>query len=372
MGKGQNLRLHLKKIYYDPSHPAGFGSIEKLFSFAKRTYPSLKKSEVLDWLEGEETYTRHRPVRLNFQREKVRNAGIDVQWQADLSDLSSLKKHNDQFTFLLCVIDIFSKFAWVKALKNKNSTSMIRAFDQILKQSKRMPSRLQTDKGTEFLSGKFQTFLRKNKIAFFTTENPEVKAGMVERFQRTLKSRMWKYFYRNKTLRYRDVLDDLVRGYNRAHHRSIQMAPEEVTVANEATVSQRLYREQPSSMMTRKPRLRVGDSVRISKTRHVFTKGYKASWGGELFKIDSVIEFREIPVYRLTDAAGEKIAGTFYEYELTRVNIKGVDSRLWEIERILEEKTVNRTPMVLVKWKHYPSKFNSWIAASQLTKQARR
>jgi hypothetical protein len=296
--------------------------------------------------------------------------GIDIQWQADLSDLGSLKKHNDQFTFLLCVIDIFSKFAWVKPLKNKNSASMIRAFSQILKQSSRKPSRLQTDKGTEFLSSKFQALLRKNKIAFFTTENPETKASIVERFQRTLKSRMWKYFYRNKTLRYRDVLDKLVSGYNKAHHRSINMAPTEVTVQNEPRVAQRLYKE--PSLMTRKPRLRVGDSVRIAKTRHVFAKGYKASWGGELFKIDSVIEKREIPVYRLTDAAGENIAGTFYEHELTRVRLKGGDNRLWEIDRVLDKKTVNRKPMLFVKWKHYGEKFNSWIAAGQLKKQTLR
>jgi hypothetical protein len=102
----------------------------------------------------------HRPLRLRFPRERVFAPGIDLQWQADLSDLSALKRHNGQHKFLLCVIDVFSKYAWVRALKDKTGATLVRVFGQILRELKRSPRRLQTDKGTKFLNRKFQAFFR--------------------------------------------------------------------------------------------------------------------------------------------------------------------------------------------------------------------
>ena len=107
----------------------------------------------------------------------------------------------------------------------------------------RSPKSLQTDKGKEFKNTHFQTFLKSRGIHFFTTENPETKASIVERFQRTLKTRMWKFFTHRRTLRYVDVLQMFVHGYNNAYHRSIKRAPASVNVHNEALVSEALYGE---------------------------------------------------------------------------------------------------------------------------------
>ena len=141
---------------------------------------------------------------------------------------------------------------------------------------------------SSFKNKDFQNLLKSKKIYFFTTENPETKASIVERFQRTLKSRMWKYFTHHRTLRYVDVLPKLVEGYNHAYHRSIKRAPVLVTIQNEPEVSEILYGKNKSKFVRSK--LKVGDYVRINKTKRTFDKGYLPNWTQELFKIITVVK----------------------------------------------------------------------------------
>ena len=125
-------------------------------------------------------------------------------------------------------------------IKDKTGKTLVIAFKSVLK-SGQCPKCLQTDKGTEFKNKEFQNFLKTIKIHFFTMENPETKASIVERFQRTLKSRIWKYFTHHHTLRYVDILPNLVHGYIHAYHRSIKCAPVSMTLQNEPQVSENLY-----------------------------------------------------------------------------------------------------------------------------------
>ena len=155
--------------------------------------------------------------------------------------MQHLAKQNNNKKYLLCVIDVFSKFSWVIPILNKMGKTLIKAFQSIVQKSKRKPLSLQTDKGTEFKNKLFQQYLKKNQIHFFTTENPETKASIVERFQRTLKTRMWKYFTHKKTRCYIDVLNSLVKSYNHTFHRNIKSTPASVTKSNEAEISKNLY-----------------------------------------------------------------------------------------------------------------------------------
>ena len=111
--------------------------------------------------------------------------------------MSSLARFNKGYKFLLTCIDVFSKFAWVVPLKNKVGESLFNGFQSILEHG-RSPENLQIDKGTEFPNRNFQSLLKENSIHFFTT-NSELKASVVERFNRTLKTRMWKYFTAKNT-----------------------------------------------------------------------------------------------------------------------------------------------------------------------------
>ncbi|KAG8238536.1 hypothetical protein J437_LFUL018033 [Ladona fulva] len=161
----------LSKIYYDPAHPASFSSVEKLWRAVKS---EISKEQVRRWLESEESYTLRKPIRRKFPRNRYIVDNIDDLWQADLNDMRDLKSENVGYSYILTVIDVFSKYAWAIPLKTKTASDVIAAFKKIFSKSKRNPVNLQTDKGKEFLNSAFQAFLKTKDIGFYYTNNPGV------------------------------------------------------------------------------------------------------------------------------------------------------------------------------------------------------
>lgn len=355
----------MKDVYYDPSSPGAFGGKARLI----RELPGKRRAAAAaaeEWLQGQDTYTLHKPVRYKFPRRRVIVSGIDDQWQADLVDLQSLSRFNSGVRYLLTVIDVLSKYAWVRPLKSKRGSDLVAAFSSILDESQgRRPRKLQTDKGTEFLCGPFQALLKDRGIRFFTSENEDIKASVVERFNRTLKSRMWRYFTRARGRgSYLNVLQDLVASYNRSYHRSIRTEPISVTSQNSHSVWHVLY-DAPTAAPppAKKAKFKPGDRVRISKARRKFLdKGYKANWSEELFTVVGQRPGITPRVYQLRDDAGEPIKGSFYEPELQRVR----DKEIYLIEKVLKR----RGNKVLVRWTGYPPSFDSWIEREALVTDA--
>ena len=223
---------------------------------------------MVDWLAEQETYGLHKPFRRRFARRKIYSLGIDYLWQADLVDMSRLIEENDGYQYLLTVIDMFSNRAGVKKLKKKDGKSVTDAFEEIFATYK--PVKLQTDKGKEFLNTTFQRRLANLGIQFYVSQNQDIKARVVERFNLTFKTIMWKY-HSNSTS-YLDVLDELLHSYNRTRHRTIGCAPIEVTKENDSLIRERMYDKDVICRSTAK--FKVGGKVQINKTRRAFDKGY--------------------------------------------------------------------------------------------------
>ena len=202
--------------------------------------------------------------------------------------------------------------------------------------------------------------MKEEEIQLYNTYN-ETKASVVERVIRTLKTRMWRYFTAKKTMRYIDVLPDLVDSYNRSKHRSIQKKPINVTQNNEREVWHTLYGKRENEE-TVKYKFEIGDQVRISKMKRTFEKGYLPNFSKEIFTISQHIP-RQPPVYKLKDYDQEELSGTFYNEELQKV-IKEDD--VYEVEKILKKRGKGKNREVFVKWLGYPAKFNSWVPASQV------
>lgn len=318
----------------------------------------LPYNKVQNWLSGSDTYTLHKPIREKFLRRRVYVSDLDDQWQADVNDLSSISDDNDGFRYILTVIDCFSKYGWARAVKDKYSKTIAAAFKDILQTSNRKPRRLQTDKGKEFM-GEFKKMLQTNKIEHFTTENEQMKAQICERFNRTLKESMWRYFTHKNNKRYLEVLPDLVKAYNSRYHRSIGMAPNKVNYDTKDEVAHKLYDSEVTQ--TIKPKYRIGDKVRISKARQFLAKSYLGNWSREIFEITSV-KLTQPPVYHLKDYSDEAIKGTFYEPELQKVTAP----KVYKIREILKERRRKGRIQYLVSWEGYPSSFNQWITKAQL------
>lgn len=157
------------------------------------------------------------------------------------------------------------------------------------------------------------------------------------------------------SLRYIDHLDDIVKKYNNTYHRTIKMKPVQVNKRNEQLLLNTVYNYKRPLM---KPKFSIGDYVRVSKTRYVFTRGFHPSWSAELFRVHSIN--RKYPVtYRLTDYYGkEVIEGAFYEAELQKTRNKN----LHLVEKILKR----RGNKVLVRWFGYGEENDSWEKASDV------
>ena len=162
----------------------------------------------------------------------------------------------------------------------------MKAFNKILKTG-RKPKYLWSDKGVEFYNKGFKTLLEEEGIILYSTEN-EKKSSVVERWNRTIKNNLWKYFTASNSTSYIDQLHALLDKYNKTKHRSIKMTPEEASrKENEDKVYLNLYGEEISQKGV--PKFKVGDKVRISKyKRKVFDKGYTPNWTEEIFVVDKI------------------------------------------------------------------------------------
>ncbi len=348
------MDTYLSSVYYNPKRTGGFGGVERLYNDVKKDGKfDVSRSQIEKWLMGQDTYTLHKPARRRFKWNRVIVGGIDELWQMDLQPLAN---ENDGYRYLLVCIDVFSKFAWIVPLKNKTGPALVEVFKVIL-ESDRKPQKIQTDQGTEFFNRHFKALMKQEDIQLYNTYN-ETKASIVERLIRTLKTKMWRFF----TRRYIDMLDDLAYSYNHSKHRSIKEKPVNVTVENEQEIWHTLYGDRPSRKRKIKYKFSVGDEVRISKMKRKFEKGYLPNFSREIFTVSKQVP-RYPPVYKLKDYDQEELDGTFYNEELQKV-IKEDD--VYEVEEVIKKKGKGKNEQYFVKWAGYPSKFNSWIPASQL------
>ena len=303
-----------------------------------------------DWSQ-QLTEELHKPITRNFRKRRVISYGIDKIWAGDLVEIQKYSKWNKGIKYLLMVIHVFSKY-------DKKTESASLAFDHIFKKSKRKPDKLWTDKGSEFISKHFKQFLKKNNITLYHTENEE-KSSIVERWNKTMKYRMWKMFSANNNTIYWDKLDKLVDDYNNTYHSSIEMTPTEASKKeNENKVFANLYGDL-IYLKPKKPKFSIGDKVRISKyKRRVFDKGYTPNWTEEVFVVDKVMLTTPV-TYHIIDLLGEKVEGSFYEKELQKAK-----QQTFRIEKVVRRD--NKKKKALVKWKGYSDKFNSWVSFKDL------
>ena len=162
----------------------------------------------------------HKPIIRKFKKRKVYSSFRDNIWEVDLADMQSLSKYNKGIKYLLCAIDLFSKYAWVIPMKDKKSTSIVNAFKKIISEG-RKPNKTWVDQGSEFCNKSFTDFLKMNNIEIYSTFNEE-KSALPERFIRTLKNKIYKHMTAISKNIYVDVFDDIVK-YNNTVHKTIKM-----------------------------------------------------------------------------------------------------------------------------------------------------
>lgn len=291
--------------------------MEEIYKNVKST-PSYS-SKINDFLRQNETQSLHR--RVAKKRFPTRRIVTYYPYQIMMADLieytqPGYRHANRGYKYILLVIDCFSKFVWTRPLKKKDKISTSEAFESILDSFEELPNSIITDEGLEFYNRPMNQLYDNYGIVHYSIKTAR-KASIAERAIQTIKNRLEKYFYQNKTKRWIDVLDQFTKNYNNTPHRSIGMAPSSVSEKNREKVFKHMFPKIDDHIQ---PRLKKGDIVRILEKKKLFDKGYRRSWSQELYTVASVHQRAGIEWYKLTDQEGKLSQKTHYYWELNKVS----------------------------------------------------
>jgi len=374
-----NMMRVLKDLYEDYTKPYGLGGVQTLLKAARARLgrDNITQSDVKRALSSQRVYTLHKHTRKKFPRRQIMAVRPRKILTCDLADMRNLSKQNGKTSYLLVCVDVFSRYMQVRPLKNKNKTEVAQALRSILNTGDAKGlTHLFTDAGREFVNNTVNGLLRERNMRWYTTHSKEIKASIAERHIRTLKERIYKYLTLKNTLRYIDVLPDIVSAYNERAHAGLKGAtPLDVhrhyTRAQWHHLFRAMYARSLNAPIKKgrsaatNQNIKVGDTVRIAARSHTdaFRKGYEIQNTEEIFKIRQVDKRQNRDGYYLEDLSGEEVQGLFYREELVPTSLPGfypykVLSSRWNRAKKQRE--------YLVRWVGYPDKFNSYITIDDM------
>jgi len=363
----ENKEEILKKYYFQEKNPAAYAGPKKLLDSLNKKFPGVfTLPYIRQWLNDQDAYALQKPRRYRFKTRNVRVSAIGEQLDIDLLSMANLANENDGVRYLLCAIDILSRKLWVRVLKNKSAKVVLEAMQNIIQDI--LPTKIvkiRADKSSEFVNRWFRKYMQEQNIDLFFTNNPP-KSNFVERVQRTLKERIYRFMRHKRTYRYIDSLEDIVSSYNATPHRGLKgLAPKDVNKSNESDVWARMYLKKTKKKNSKpKFQFKKGDLVRISIAKKPFQRAYQEQFTTEVFKVSSRILKQGIPMYKLSDLKGLPITGWIYANELLKVNKD--ENSLWFIERIVKKRKRNNKLQYYVRWLGFPPSFDSWVNESDV------
>jgi transposase InsO family protein len=262
----------LKQIYYDPNE--GLQGARNLYLKAKAKDKKVTQKFVQAWLKQQETSQLHAPVRLIKHFYPIKANEQDHVWCCDLMDLSASAHNNSNCNYFLCVIDIWSRYAWVVPLKNKVAATCCAALATILKEG-RTPKVLLSDNGSEFISRSWRSLLKQHSIQpSYAEPGDHHRMGIVERFNKTIRALLVKYCTAYKTKRYIDAVPQLVYNYNHSVHSSLGSTPAAPNAKMIAEITQKREEKANESYS----QFDIGESVRFVRNPVLFEKGAVAKY----------------------------------------------------------------------------------------------
>ena len=298
--------MDLKKFYLDLKFPGSYSGAYKFYQEVKNIHPKVTLKKVNEFLKSQDAYTLHKRTRKPKFRRTLVFKPRDL-WQIDLLDMQKYSKENDGYRYICVIIDCFSRYVWVKPLKNKTGKATVKALALLLMNER--PKLIQADQGTEFFNRDVKRMLEAFGPKLYHTYTDK-KAAIVERVQRTLRGRLGRLFTKRGNFKWIDKIDDIVTAYNNTHHSSIKMKPADV---DEEHIANIFFNSLPNLKKTIK--FSNGDRVRILIKKNQFAKEFEKSWSEEIFKIKRIQNTNPI-TYLIEDLDGEDIIGGFYTEEL--------------------------------------------------------
>jgi hypothetical protein len=295
----------LKKLYCNPQ--TGLSSAQQLYINANKNSKIVTLKQVKEWLAKQE----HQQV---FSRKKkLFNAiiGGPDDYQMDIMFFLQYKKQNDGYDAIVNFINITSRKAYSYAIKGKKQAEFNRVFDLFYNEVDNRIVNITSDNKASFKS----SIKRYPAITHYQVDpNDKTKTGIVERFNRTLRSKIDKYLKLHKTKTWYKALPELVSNYNSSKHSTILKAPNDVTDKDVTKIRSAAFgrgekaREETNNF-------EVGDSVRILKNKKVFEKGTE-KWSAQLYTIDSIDKLS----FKIKTTNGVLLKRNYKNWQLKKAN----------------------------------------------------
>ena len=305
----------------------------------------------------------HKQVIRKFPKRNVISTSVDEIWSCDLLQLDKFAEKNDNFKYILVCVDLFSRYTWLRPLKNKTQKATKNAFLDIFSKGYRPTKAIYTDQGSEFLNKSLRALLNENNIHIYSTFG-ENKSMIAERNIRSLKLILYRYFTATNDTKWVGVLPELETRFNKRIHKKLKMTP---TDARKGENNYFVFKRNLKKLKNKKPQnnvhFKIGDEVRISKTRGIFHKSYLPSWSEEVFKVVKVLSTAPT-TYLIADLKSTPISGSFYSEELQAVSQK----IFWY--KIIKTEVRNKKKRYFVHWRGYPENQNSWITDKDIKNTA--
>ena len=354
----------LYRNYLTSGDKSAFSAPGNIRRSYKRKYSPHKINAMLGSVDS---YTLHREVKRPRTYNPFFVYAKRDQLQMDLINMRHLKNYNKKITFLLVIIDCFTKYAG-KILKDKTGEKTLNAIKSVFDDLSPPPRAVLCDRGKEFINRKVSGYFKEKEIHQIFP-NGDNKAAIIERFNRSIQSIIYRWMTENETFRYIDILQKLVDTYNARGHRTLQyLSPNEAEKEeNQTKVFNAIYTYYSQALDKRdKPKLSIGQTVRIAGEITKFRRSYKENFMEEFFKIETINERMPIPMYYLRSMDdNEMIEGGFYGSEL-----QPVYGDIFKINKVLKKRIgKNNRKEVYVSWKGFGKEHNSWEPASSLVKE---
>ena len=350
MVKKMKSKGDMEKIWYDEENVGGYGGVSRLATSAK-----TGKVKTAKWLSGQLAYSLNKPMRKRFPTRSYRTLGINDLWQMDLLEMIPYSKINKGFKYILTCIDVFSRVGSAVPVKSKSATDVLSAIKLLFKDS--VPSNLQTDAGKEFYNSKVKDLLKGLNVNHYSVYTPN-KAALVERFNRTVRDKLKRYFVASGRKVWYIVLPKVITAYNNSPHRGLNgLRPIDINSKNE----KKLVAAMKKKIVRGKPKYKIGSFVRISKyNASPFIKNFDQNWSDEVFQITQISSKYSPVMYVIKDYENNEIVGKFYEPELQVIPPPTV----FRIEKILKSRGIGKHKQYYVKWHGY--KTPTWNSASSI------
>ncbi len=358
---------YLAKIYYDPSHVAGYGGVKVLYDFVKQDgRHKINEKDVRHFLESQEVYSTHVSKNRPKSWYGITTLGPNQLFDVDTAYFDFGENDND-FKKFIVLIDTFSKKMRAVPVRNIRGKTVAKTLMPMINELGGT-TYLRHDAGVEYRNADVKRVLKRGNIRSIISQ-PPYKSSVSERAIKTVKSKLYKQMQRTGSKNWPRILPQVVEAYNNRKHRSLlggKLSPNEVGGDNVAKLwfyfkQQRMKHMRPP----KKYKFQINDSVRISKVRQAFTKDFEEQNSAAVYFI--TFRYRSgsnVIRYHLKDERNKALPGSFTENQLQRTHVD--EDTQYRIERIDHYATIRGQLHAWVRWQGMPAHFDCYVLARNI------